>query len=152
VRSERACAAHEDGREFWNVVAVRPFLDVLQIVEAEAHDFAGMRNRHRIFQPAQGPARGGRSALGELGKRRKITIVVAKDRSEVARQLGLRDVEVDHLIAFHHSQVRTRVCLEPDYFHRVIPLVLLEKAGTLTGSKGGSKPVRSAGLPDAHAA
>jgi hypothetical protein len=148
VRSERACAAHEDGREFWNVVAVRPFLDVLQIVEAEAHDFAGMRNRHRIFQPAQGPARGGGSALGE---RREITIVVTEDRSKVARQLGLRDVEVDHLIALDHTQMRARVCLEPDYFHRVIPLVLLEKAGTLTGSKDGSKPVRWAGLPYAHA-
>jgi hypothetical protein len=111
-----------------------------------------MRNRHRIFQSAQGPARSGRSALGELGERCKITIVVAEDRSEVARQLGFCDVEVDHLIAFHHSQVRTRVCLEPDYFHRVIPLVLLEKAGTLSGSKGGSKPARSAGLSRARSA
>jgi hypothetical protein len=113
---------------FRNVVAVRSFLDVLQIIEAKAHDFAGMRNRHCVFQAAQGPTRGGGSPLGEIGKRREIAIVLAQDGSEVARQLGFRNVEVDHLITLDYPQMRARVCLEPDYFHRVIPLVLLERA------------------------
>src|ERR1043165_5853613 len=53
VRHHRGEAAHEDGREFRNVVALRAFLDVLQIIEPEAEDLARPRDRQPEFKARQ---------------------------------------------------------------------------------------------------
>ena len=48
---------------------LRAFLDVVEIIQAEADDLAGMRDRQRKFQAGERTARRGRRLLGEIGER-----------------------------------------------------------------------------------
>ena len=69
MRRQRRQHAEEDRLEFRDVVALRAFLDVVEIIEAEADDLAGVRHRQREFQSGERAARRGRRFLGEIGER-----------------------------------------------------------------------------------
>ena len=85
MRDQGGAAAHKDGRKFRNIVAIRSFLDVLEIVQTEADNLAGARNRKRVGQSVQGPARRRRRPSGEIGQRRKIDIAVAQRGTQIVR-------------------------------------------------------------------
>src|SRR5262249_3515376 len=78
VRHERGTAAHEDGREFRNVVALRAFLDVFEIVEAEADDLARRRHRQTVGQALERAACARGRALGRVLERRQVAVVAAQ--------------------------------------------------------------------------
>ena len=69
VRHHRGQAAHEDGRKFRNVVALRAFLDVFEIIQAEADDFSGPADGQRIGQAGERLACARRRALGDVRER-----------------------------------------------------------------------------------
>ena len=70
MRHHRRQHAEEDRRKFRNIVALRAFLDVVEIIEAEADDLAGLRrpaSRISIRRAGGGPTAGAflaRSASG----------------------------------------------------------------------------------------
>src|SRR5262249_46280216 len=70
MRHERAAAAHEDGREFRNVVALGTFFDVLEIIEPEADHLPGWSHRQAIREPFEGPASGRRRTFRRIFERR----------------------------------------------------------------------------------
>ena len=114
MRDQGGAAAHKDGRKFRNIVAIRSFLDVLEIVQTEADNLAGARG-----QAAQWPAR--RRPSGEIGQRGKIAIA----------ESPVDGVEVDHLIALNDAEMWPVSGFEADNFHERI---LLVSGRTLTGS------------------
>ena len=77
VRHQRGEPAHEDRRKFRNVVALRAFLDVLKIIQAEADDFPRPADRQRVGEPGKRLARGGRRALGDVGERFGVAVILA---------------------------------------------------------------------------
>src|SRR6266849_8038623 len=117
VRHQRGAAAHEDGREFRNVVALRAFLDVLEIVEAEADDLARRRHRQTVGQTLERAARTRGRALGRVLERRQVAVVAAQAFAEIAGY-GLVDrLQVDHLIALDHAEMQRAIGFETDDFH-----------------------------------
>ena len=88
MRRQRRQHAEEDRLEFRNVVALRAFLDVVEIIEAEADDLAGPRDRQRVFQAGERAARGGRRLLGEIGERLEVAVAPAQHFAEIGRQLA----------------------------------------------------------------
>jgi hypothetical protein len=131
MRDQGGGAAHKDGRKFRNIVAVRSFLDVLEIVQTEADNLARARDRERVRQAAQWPTRRRRRPFGEIGQRRKIAIAISQRSAQIVREPIIDGVEVDHLIALDHAETRSVFGFEADDFH---DWILLVSAGTLTGS------------------
>src|SRR5215813_14098461 len=104
VRHQRAAAAHENGREFRNVVALRAFLDVLEIVEAEADDFARRRHWQTIGKALERAARACGRALGRVLERGQLAVVAAQAFAEIAGY-GLVDrLQIDDLITLDHAE------------------------------------------------
>ena len=84
--------AHENGREFRDVVALCAFLDVLEIIESEADDLSGPADRQRIGQARKRPARARRRALGEIGERLEVAVVCGKPFAEIGRRVAVGGV------------------------------------------------------------
>jgi hypothetical protein len=103
VRHQRSIDAHEDGREFRDIVALRAFLDVLEIIEAEADDLAGARDRQAVFEPLERTARACRCALGSILQRGEVAVAAAEHLAEIARDGVVDRLQIDHLIAFDHA-------------------------------------------------
>ena len=117
MRRERGQAAHEIGREFRDVVALRAFLDVLEVIEAEQDDLAGIGDRQRVSQTFERNARRGRRLFGEIAQVREIAIGLAQDGGEIGRQTGVDRLQVDDLIPLHNAQPQALSVLEPDNPH-----------------------------------
>jgi hypothetical protein len=118
MRHDRIEAPHEQGREFRQVVGVAAFLDVFEVIQAQADDLAGSRHRQRICQPRErAPRRDGR-ACGEIGERLQIA---PEHGAEIARQLGIDGLEVDDLIALDNAEPRPGLRCKPDNFHGPCP-------------------------------
>src|SRR5215831_4095521 len=77
--NERGCPAHEDGRKFRNVVALGAFLDMFEVIEAEADDLAGPGYGEPEFDPLEGAPRARGRALGRFFQRREIAVTLAQD-------------------------------------------------------------------------
>ena len=101
---ERRQHAEKDRLEFRDIVLLRAFLDVIEIIEAQANDFAGARHRQRVFQAGQRQARGGRRLFGELSERREVAIIDAQEFAEIARRVGLNRLNIDDGVALDHAQ------------------------------------------------
>src|SRR5215813_7506589 len=117
VRHERGAAAHEDGREFRNVVALRAFLDVFEIVEAEADDLARRRHRQTVGQALERAACARGRALGRVFERRQVAVVAAQAFAQIAGYGLVYRLQIYHLIALDHAEVRRAIGFETDDFH-----------------------------------
>jgi hypothetical protein len=93
---------------------------MLEIIEAEADHFAGVRDRERVFQPLQRNAGGGRRSLGEIRERRKAGALL-QDRAQVGRQIRVHRLKIDNLVAFDHTQPQAALTLESNDFHEHFP-------------------------------
>src|SRR5215467_7980475 len=121
VRHEGGTAAHEDGREFGNIVALRAFLDVFEIVEAEAEDFARRCHRQTVGQTLERAARTRGRTLGRVLERRQVAVVAAQTFAQIAGY-GLVDrLQIDHLIALDHAEMQRAISFETDDFHGSLP-------------------------------
>ena len=121
MRHHRGQHAEEDRREFRNIVALRAFLDVVEIIEAEADDLAGPRDREAEFQSGQRAAGGGRRAFGEVGKRLQIAVVAAQDFAEVGGRSGIRRLQIDDGVALDHAEPQAVIRFKTDNFHEFLP-------------------------------
>ena len=113
VRHHRGEAAHEDGGKFRDVVALRAFLDVLQIVQAEADDLARPRDRQAELQPLERTSRRGRRALGEIAERLQVAVVRREHRAEIGRHLRVDRLQIDDLIALDDAEPQAAFVRNP---------------------------------------
>src|SRR5689334_8641176 len=117
VRHHRGEAAEEDGGKFRDVVALRAFLDVVEIIEPETDDLAGMRDWQAIAQACERAlGRGGR-ALREVLDRGQIALGRREQRAELVRQLGVHGLKVDDPVVLDHTEPEPRLCLETYDLH-----------------------------------
>src|SRR5262249_47916343 len=127
VWHQRACAAHEDGRKFRNVVALGAFFDVLEIIEPEADDLAGRRHRQAEFQFLERAPRARSRAPGGSLERGEVAVVAAQDGAQIGGDRGPDRLQIDHLLALDDAEVQSAIPLETDDLHgcsRVVPAVL----------------------------
>src|SRR6185503_19465603 len=97
-------ATQKDGRKLRDVVALRAFLDMLEIVQPEAKDLARTRDRETELQAFQRTTRRGRGALGDVAERLEVAVVGCERSAEVGRHLGVDRLQVDHLIALDDAE------------------------------------------------
>ena len=117
VRHQRGQAAHKNGRELWNVIALRAFLDVLEIIQPEADDLARPANGQPVGQARERPARGGRGPLGDIGKRLGIAVIALEPFAEIGGNRAIHGIEIDHGIAVHDAEPRSPLPFECNDFH-----------------------------------
>jgi hypothetical protein len=108
---------HEDGGKFRDVVALRAFLDVLEIVEAEADHLAGRRHRQGVFQALERSARGPRRALRRILERRQVAVVASEHLAEIARDALVDRLQINHLVALDHAETQSAIGFKSDNFH-----------------------------------
>src|SRR5262249_9438363 len=93
------------------------FLDVLEIVEAEADHFARRRHRQTVGEALERAARARGRALGRVLERRQVAVVAAQALPQIARY-GLVDrLQIDHLIALDQAEMQRAVGFKTDDFH-----------------------------------
>ncbi len=110
---------------FGMFIAVRAFLDVLKVVEAEADDLARIADRLEKLETLERHTGRGRCAHGEVGERLEIALVLLQHRAKFARQLGIGSLQVDDLISLDNAKVRGAIQLESDNLHKVSNSVLV---------------------------
>ena len=82
---------------FGMLVALRALLDVLEIVQAEADDLAGWATGKPNLSPLSGRGVGHRrAALRRILERGEVAIVAAEHLAEVARNIVVDGLQVDH--------------------------------------------------------
>src|SRR5260370_20317037 len=117
-------AARKERGEFRQIVGVAPFLDVLQIVEAETDDLAGARYRQRICEAGERPYGGGRRAPGNLADRPEVAVVLPQHRSEIIRHRGVDRLQVDDPIALDDAEPQALLRSETDNFHKLCSMTV----------------------------
>jgi hypothetical protein len=117
VGDERAGATHENGREFRNIVALRPLLHVLEVVEAETDNLARLGDRQPELDFLERTPRGRRRPLGDLRERREVAIATAENLAEVGRNAAVDGLQIDHPLAFDHTEMQSSIGFETDDFH-----------------------------------
>ena len=152
MRDHRGRASHEYGREFRNVVAVRAFLDVIEIVQAHANDLAGIGNRLRVLDALERNARRSRRTLGDIRQRLEIAVTLRKHLAEIGRQLKVATAwQVDDLISFDNAEMRRAIQLESDNLHKVSNSVLgCSRWNFQAGETGIGRPNRRPRLAVPH--
>ena len=97
------------------------FLDMLEIVQPEADDLAGIAHRQRVFDAVERQARRGRRALGEIAERASDRhCSAAATCAEIGRgTFGIDRLQVDDLIALDDTQVPPVLRFETNDFHAV---------------------------------
>src|SRR5262245_41078963 len=79
MRHYRGEDTEEYRGKFRDVVTLRTFLHVIEVVQSQANDFARMRDRQRVFQPIEWTPRGCRRLLRKSADRSEITVVPSQD-------------------------------------------------------------------------
>src|SRR5258708_13257708 len=102
VRDERAAAAHEDGWEFRNVVALGTFLDVFEVIEPEADHFARPRYWQAVSEPFERAASGRRRTFCRLLERREIAVIAPQTFAQVRRNVLIYLFQLHPLLPPHH--------------------------------------------------
>ncbi len=92
---------------------------MVEIIEAEADDLAGPRNRQAIFQSGERAAGGRRRFAGEITERGQIAAGAAQDLAEVGRQRGIRRLQIDDGVALDHAEPQAVLCFKTDNLHKV---------------------------------
>ena len=117
VRHQRGEPAHEDRREFRNIVALRAFLDVFEIIQPEANDLSRPADRQGVGDPESGF----RAAPARAWRCRRVTLVSPLFfASHSPRSLGIlavRGLQVDDLIALDNAEMRASLPFERNDFH-----------------------------------
>src|SRR5690348_7024523 len=91
---------------------------VIDIVEAEADDLAGILDRRPEAQAAKRPAGVGRRAARRLLGGGEAGIARAYQALEVARQLGCHARQIDDALALQHADLRLAALVEGYQPHR----------------------------------
>ena len=90
---------------------------MFEIIEAEADDLARRRYRQTVGQALERTACARGRALGRVLERRQVAVVTAQAFAQIAGY-GLVDrLQIDHLIALDHAEVRRAIGFETDDFH-----------------------------------
>ena len=92
---------------------------MVEIIEAEADDLAGPRDRKSEFQPGERPAGGGWRPFGEVGKRLQVAVAAAQDFAEVGGHGGIHRLQIDNGVAVDHAEPQAIIRFETDNFHEV---------------------------------
>ena len=116
VRHQGVEAAHEQRREFRHVVGVGAFLDVVEIVEAEADDLARPGHRQCVFQARERSPGGGRRALGDVAQRREIAVAARQHDGEIIGNGRIDRLEIDDLFALDDAEPQPRIRCEARRF------------------------------------
>src|SRR5579883_1287095 len=117
VRRHGIEAARKQRREFRQVFGVAAFLDVLEIVEAEADDLAWPRHGQRVSDPRKRPPGRRRRAGRDSGERLEIAVVLAERCSEIIRRRRVDRLQINDLIPLDYSEPQSLVRGEGDDFH-----------------------------------
>ena len=117
------------------IVALWTFLDVFEIIQAEADDLAWPRHRQPIRQARERLVRTRRRALGKLGKRLHIGIAGREPRAEIGRSLAIDRQQIDRLITLDDAEPSSALTLERNDFHGPsLPLIAyFERSGRWPG-------------------
>ena len=119
MRHHRRQHAEEDRREFRNIVALRPFLDVVEIIEAEADDLAGLCDRETEFQSGERTAGGGRRLFGEIGQGFEVAVARPQGFAEIAGRGGVHRLQIDDGVALDHAEPQAVIRFKTDNLHCV---------------------------------
>jgi hypothetical protein len=90
MRGKRSLAAHKDGWEFRNVIALETFLHMFEVIQAEAHYLSGLRYWQCVAKSGKGAAGRSRSALCKIGKRSQIAFRTAQPLTEIMGRFRIR--------------------------------------------------------------
>src|SRR5579884_1982357 len=94
----------KDRGEFRNVVTLRAFLDVIEVVQSEADDLARVGDREREDDAGQGAVRAGRRFPGKFRKRRKIAVAPPQPGSEVIGQARIDGLQIDDGVTLNNAE------------------------------------------------
>ena len=139
VRHQRSAAAHEDGRELRNIVALRALFDVFEIIQAEADDFSGPAHGQPVGQTGERLAGARWRALGEFAERLHIPVALGEPVAEIGRRVAIGGLQVDHLIALDNAKPRPALPFERNNFHDFAPprsFPAIRRAATITAGFG----------------
>src|SRR5262249_38952656 len=120
VWHQRGFAAHENRGKFRDVVALRTFLDVLEIVEAEADNLARRRNRQPVFEIFERTPRASGRTFGRVLERCEVAVAAAQILAEVTGNCLVDGLEIDHLVALDDAEVQAAIGLETNDFHALL--------------------------------
>ena len=122
----------EDRRKFRDIVALRPFLHVVEIVQPEADYFTGTQNGKCEFHLTQRTSRGRRRSPGQVTERLEIAVVPAQDFAEITRHICIRSLQIDGMIAIDHAKPYAIAGFKTDDLHE---LTLLDKYARPLGGR-----------------
>jgi putative ABC transport system substrate-binding protein len=117
MRRQRAQHPKKDRLEFRDVVLLRTFLDVVEIVQTKADDLARPGHGQREFQLGQRKLGGGRRLLGEFDQRLQVAVVGAQNRAKIGRQARIDGLQIDNIVAFNDTKPRAVIRFKTYDFH-----------------------------------
>src|SRR5665213_2304228 len=133
MRRERSLHAEKNRLEFRDVVLLRTFLDVVEIIQTEANDLAGPRHRQAEFQSGEWVARRGRRFLRQVAQRFEIAVSLAQRLAEIGRHIGIHRLQIDHGIALDHAKPQAVTRFKTDKFHEFPALAMTREARLSAG-------------------
>ena len=102
---------------------------MVEIIEAEADDLAGARDRQRVFEPFERTARLRLGDLDEIGERCERALGPAQHFAQVAGEHAVHRLQVDDGIALDHAQLEPAIRFEADDFHEPCPGAFVQTPG-----------------------
>src|SRR5665213_807540 len=132
---ERSLHAEKNRLAFRNVVLLRTFLDVVEIIQAEANDLAGPRHRQAKFQSSKRMARRRRRFPRQIAERFEIAVSLAQRRAEIGRHIGVHRLQIDHGIALDHAEPQAVTRFKTDKFHEFPALAMTREARLSAGGR-----------------
>ena len=105
VRHHRGQHAEEDGGKFRNVVALRTFLDMVEIIQPETDDFSRLRDGQCdiSIRPAAGARRPAHSSPVQPSGLRS-PLIRRRTSPEIARHIRIRTLQIDDIVAIDHAK------------------------------------------------
>src|SRR5581483_2388376 len=109
--------AHEDRGKFRDIVALRAFFDMLEIIQSQANDFSRPADRQGVSNRGQRLVRARRRALGDRGELLEIAIGLGQRFAEIVRHFWVNRLQIDNLIALDDAETPAAVAFERNDFH-----------------------------------
>src|SRR4029079_17791934 len=117
MRHHRSQHTEENRRKFRDVVALRAFLHMVEVVEPKANDLPRMRYRQRVFQSIEGTARGCRRFLRKSADRREVAVAPAQDFGEIAWHIRIHRLQIDDTVTLDHAQPHAVIRFKSNDLH-----------------------------------
>ena len=130
MRRQRRQHAEKDRLEFRDVVALRAFLDVIEVIKPETDDLAGPRDRKRKLQPRKRAARRGRRFLCQIGERLQVAIAAAQHLAKIGGRVRIDRLQIDDAIALDHAEPRAPLASKPTIFMKIPRSAAIPRART----------------------